>query len=441
MRRVHSASALTAAEPPAYAARDRRPSRWRGWALAALLALLGHALAGQLLLRAGVPPAAHARPPQAMRTLTVLASPPSGAVAPAMPAPAPSADLRHLPVARAAPVPARLSAAAGAADPVARPGSDLRQPAAGVPAEREPATPKAARPLSSAATAMPAAVSAAGAAVSPSRTAFHDAMGETGPGAETDPATATPPAQERAAELERLRELPVYPTRLPPAFERHFVVQRGEVQGEALLRFEPQADGAAYRLHFAWGDGQTTWLTLASGGLAGPAGLLPQQFTDRRPGRSPRSSRFDREAATVQVGPRGRPQPLATAGQDRLSWWVQLPAIVRARPDGPRAGERLSLQVAGVRGVPAIWHFDNRGLASAEAARGPAVPAWHYRREPTSPYDLQVDVWLDPRDAFLPVQVAINPVPGTGGLLFRRLSGASTPASNAVSGSAVGLSP
>ena len=430
MRRVHSSSALTAAEPPAYAARDRRPSRWRGWALAALLALLGHALAGQLLLRAGVPPAARARPPQAIRTLTVLARPSAVVVAPAMPAP--SADLRHLPVARAAPGPAPLSAAAGAADPIARPGSDLRQPAAGVPAEREPATPKAARPLSSAATA-------AGAAAPPSRTALDDAMGEAGPGAETDPAPA--PAQDRAAELERLRELPVYPTRLPPAFERHFVVQRGEVQGEALLRFEPQADGAAYRLHFAWGDGQTTWLTLDSGGLAGPAGLLPQQFTDRRPGRSPRSSRFDREAATVQVGPRGRPQPLATAGQDRLSWWVQLPAIVRARPDGPRAGERLSLQVAGVRGVPAIWHFDNRGLASAEAARGPAVPAWHYRREPTSPYDLQVDVWLDPRDAFLPVQVAINPVPGTGGLLFRRLSGAPTPASNAVSGSAVGLSP
>lgn len=433
---MHAFPTVTATEPPACTARGRRPSRWRGWALAALLALLGHGLASQLLLRAGTPPAARARPPQAM---TVLALPTAMAMVPAVPAPAPPAHVRRAPVARAAPVPPRVSilpqAAPEAAVPVSRPGTVSRQPAAGGLVAREPRTERSDRP----APAPVPAVTAAGRAESPSRAALDDAVGEAGPG----PESAQPPgqAQDLAAGLERLRELPVYPTRLPPGFERHYVVQRGEVQGEAVLRFEPQADGAAYRLHFAWGDGQTTWLMLDSGGLAGPAGLLPQQFTDRRPGRSPRSSRFDRETATVQVGPRGRPQPLAAAGQDRLSWWVQLPAIVRARPDGPRAGERLSLQVAGVRGVPAIWHFDNRGLAPAEPARGAAVLAWHYRREPTSPYDLQVDVWLDPRDAFLPVQVAINPVPGTGGLLFRRLSGASTPASIAVTDSVAGRSP
>lgn len=417
---------------------SRRPSRWRGWALAALLVLLGHGLAGRLLLHAGAEPAARARPSQAMTVRTVPARTEAVAIAPAVPAPAPPPE-RRVPATRPAPLEPRVSAVPVAAEPVVRPRPVARPSAAGGLAARGLHTRQSDQPWPATTPAVPAAVSAVVSAArpptSPSRASLDDAMGEPGPGPEAAQ------AQDLAADLERLRELPVYPTRLPPAFERHFVVQRGEVQGEAILRFEPHADGTAYRLHFAWDDGRTTWLTLDSGGLAGPAGLLPQQFTDRRPGRSPRSSRFDREASTVQVGPRARPQPLATAGQDRLSWWVQLPAIVRARPDGPRAGERLSLQVAGVRGVPAIWHFDNRGLTPADPARGPAVPAWHYRREPASPYDLQVDVWLDPRDAFLPVQVTITPVPGTGGLLFRRLSGASAPAASPVADSLAGTSP
>ena len=47
---------------------------------------------------------------------------------------------------------------------------------------------------------------------------------------------------------------------------------------------------------------------------------------------------------------------------------VQLPAVLNARPDAPRAGERLSLQVAGVRGDAAIWHFDNQGLETLAGA-------------------------------------------------------------------------
>jgi hypothetical protein len=59
---------------------------------------------------------------------------------------------------------------------------------------------------------------------------------------------------------------------------------------------------------------------------------------------------------------------LAAGAQDRLSWIVQLAAIVQARH--PAAGERIVMQVAGPRGDADAWQFDVLGDTILETDAG-----------------------------------------------------------------------
>lgn len=406
-----------------------RPARGRAWAAATLLALVGHALVAQWLSAPAdtaaqvprvvievleLPPreAAQPRPSTAAAAAASLAGA-ERSVLSAGPSPSPGAAHAASPAPAAMAGPANRSLLAAPQAPTPRPGVSAAGDGGG--AQRSPADPPPA----------PREI-AAGAALADTASARPTVPA---PGALPPPDVAAvldepmPPAGAEAAgapDPEAVRRLPVYPTRLPGPFERRFLARRGAQVGQASLRFEPDGQGG-YALSFDMaGDGRP-WLQFHSSGQTGGAGLLPGRFVDRRQGRSARSTRFEREAGLVRIGARGIPQPLATAGQDRLSWWVQLPAVLNARPDAPRAGERLSLQVAGVRGDAAIWHFDNQGLETLAGADGVAQPAWHWRREAQSPYDLQVDIWLDPQDNHLPLRAWLTPIPGSGTLALEAI--------------------
>ena len=90
---------------------------------------------------------------------------------------------------------------------------------------------------------------------------------------------------------------------------------------------------------------------------------------------------------------------------------MQLVAIASAAPDAMHEGAELSMWVAGTRGALAIWRFEVRGQQPL-AAPGGETSAWWLVREPVFPYDLRIEVWLDPAHGHWPLKLRQTQVPG-----------------------------
>jgi hypothetical protein len=140
-------------------------------------------------------------------------------------------------------------------------------------------------------------------------------------------------------------------------------------------------------------------------------GLAPERLADQRRGRDVRAANFQREQRKISFsGPRWE-WPLHSGAQDRLSWLVQLVAIAAAAPDAIHDGAELSMWVAGTRGALSLWRFEVRGREQLAAPNGDAS-AWWLVREPDHPYDLRVEVWLDPVRGHWPLKLRQTQVPG-----------------------------
>lgn len=218
---------------------------------------------------------------------------------------------------------------------------------------------------------------------------------------------------------------PVYRTRLPPAFAWHYVVQRGARSGHSDLQFH-RTDGD-YQL--GW---ESRWpgreaLGMASRGTIDDAGLAPERFADRRRGRERQAANFDRAGGRITYSGPQVEHGLLAGAQDRLSWMVQLPAIVDADPAAFAApGSRVRLQVSGARGDAGVWTFVVQGREDLDLPAGAVRDTLHLVREPRRPYDTRVEVWLDAARHHLAVRVRLTPVPG-GEPLEMRLDAASAP--------------
>jgi hypothetical protein len=287
----------------------------------------------------------------------------------------------------------RLSALAPSVRAVAPPVSRLAAPR---PRESAPMPGPEPQPAPFAATAPPPQASA---------TAQPHALPQAPAG--PDPATAAEEAGQ---------DLPAYAARLPPHFVMRLAARRGALVGEGELRFEPTEDGG-YRIALALQADGRPWIELNSLGRTSESGVLPERFTDRRQGRSARATRFDRENGQIRYSGPKVIHALSPAAQDRVSWLVQLGAIAREQPALTARGTRLSLQVAGVYGDAAAWHFICQGgqggqdVPAATDATGRVTGAVHCLREPARPYDTRVEVWLDPRREWLPARLRLTPIP------------------------------
>ena len=204
---------------------------------------------------------------------------------------------------------------------------------------------------------------------------------------------------------------PVYRTRLPPAFVWHYVVQRGTRSGHSDLRFV--RDAQAYEI-----DWSSRWpgreeLGLASRGGVDEAGLAPERFADRRRGRERQAANFDRSGGRITYSGPQIEHALWAGAQDRVSWMVQLPAIIDADPSAFAApGTKVQLQVTGARGDAGVWTFVVQGREDLALPAGPVSGALHLVREARRPYDTRAEVWLDATRHHLPVRVRLTPVPG-----------------------------
>ncbi len=326
----------------------------------ALVVLLLHAaLLGQLPRAAGTGRASEAATALQVRQLRLPAQP--LAEPPAQPLAEPPAAPLAVPPAKAAPAEAAPAAMARA------------KPAAAVKAPRPPA---AAAPDGAARPAVDAA-SAPAPVVPP-------------------PAPGGPP-------------LPRYATRLPPPATLQYTLQREAAPGRPGLQAELRWRPTDTQYTLTLGFGAVGWASV--GGLDGD-GVAPERHVETRRGRELRAVNFRREAGPTggRITFSGPPveHALLPGAQDRLSWMLQLPAVLEADPALGQPGREVQLFVAGVRGDAAVWTFTVVDRGPAELPAGTVADAVHLQREPQRPYDTRVDVWLDPARHHLPVRLRLN---------------------------------
>ena len=257
--------------------------------------------------------------------------------------------------------------------------------------------------------ARPAVAQAAVAAATAATAALQDASVD----------EAAPPASTSADTA-----VPVYATRLPTSTRLHYQLQRGAVIGSGQLVWQRQGD--AYELSL---EGELQGMPVVgsiSRGAIDADGVAPLRLADRRRSRELRAANFQREAQRITFSGPQVEYPLVAGAQDRLSWMIQLPAIVEADPSLARTGTRVTLFVVGTRGDAEAWHFEVQGRQALELPAGEVADALHLLREAQRPYDTRVEVWLDPAQQHLPVRAVLTTVPGGQPLEFRLL-GANPP--------------
>jgi hypothetical protein len=184
--------------------------------------------------------------------------------------------------------------------------------------------------------------------------------------------------------------MPVFETALPASVTWRLRFQRGLLSGEAVMDWALQAD-QQYTLTL---DGALTRaprsLYWRSRGVVGPFGVSPTRFVVLRKS-SEVAANFNDQTREISFSSSTNRLPWVNGVQDRLSWMIQLPAIVRARPEQYAEGAALELMVVGAGGGAELWRFQVEGMDSLEG-----TPALKMLRVPTKPWGTKVQVWLDP---------------------------------------------
>jgi hypothetical protein len=225
-----------------------------------------------------------------------------------------------------------------------------------------------------------------------------------------EPAGADPAAVEGRHSAAIEPEMPpVYATRVPSSTELRYSLRRGEATGEALLSWRADADRYELQLHATLPSGAS--LEQRSQGGFDAAGLAPTRLADRRRGRDQRAANFQRERGLITFSGSRAELPVVAGAQDRLTWLVQLAAIAAGAPQGLREGSEVSMLVVGARGAASVWRFQVRSTQTVSWSQGTSQALW-LLREPQHPYDLRVEVWLDPARDFWPLRVRQTQIPG-----------------------------
>ena len=231
-------------------------------------------------------------------------------------------------------------------------------------------------------------------------------------GAVADPASAVVAVEE--GEVAAVTAVPVYATQLPPAGRWRYRMQRGPVIGAAELRWAPQGD-LRYEMELTGRVAGVTMLEWASQGQLDAAGVAPERLAIRRRGRDRQAVNFQREAGKITFSGPTHELALLPGVQDRLSWMVQLSAVVAAAPERYGAGASVVLFVAGARGDADLWTFVVQGVETLDAR-----PTLKLVREPRRRYDTRAEVWLDPADHFVPLRLVQTPTGGGAALELHR---------------------
>jgi len=232
--------------------------------------------------------------------------------------------------------------------------------------------------------------------------------------AEAPPAASAASATEAAASpapaavpvLRQVdRAVPIYKTRLPLAAVLVYDIRRGMFSGTGELNWQPQAGHYEARLQV--GIAGFNLLTQVSQGGFDAAGLAPVRFTDQRARRAARAANFQREAHKITYSDSKDEYALPEGSQDRLSWMIQLPAVLAAEPKRAAPGGEVQMVVSGVRADVAVWSFAFVGVETIDSG-GVKVRTLRFTRPAKGPRDVLADVWLDPARHLFPVRAVLS---------------------------------
>jgi len=197
---------------------------------------------------------------------------------------------------------------------------------------------------------------------------------------------------------------------MPPPFRWTYALRRGAMSGQAELSLK--RPGAGYELELKGNVLGMEVLGMTSRGSVAAQGFMPERFVDRRRGKDRLAANFDHAAGRITYSGPPVTQPLLPGAQDRLSWMVQLAAIIDAAPERYPVGSRVALSVSGARGDVDTWTFNVQGRQRLTLPGGAVAEALRLTREPRRPYDTQVETWLDPAQHHLPVRARLTVLPG-----------------------------
>ncbi len=188
-----------------------------------------------------------------------------------------------------------------------------------------------------------------------------------------------------------------------------YKLQRGFFSGEGQLDWRPQ--GPKYSLSMTGLLAGLRLLEQKSIGTIDHHGLSPQQFFDQR-ARNPAQTATLLSSEKRIIYSDAQDAPWMPGTQDRLSWMIQLPAIIHNLPEPSKPGERIILYITGARGDADIWRFQFVAIETISTPLGP-IMSHKWVREARRDFDSKVQVWLDPQRNHLPVRAELASTDGT----------------------------
>jgi hypothetical protein len=191
------------------------------------------------------------------------------------------------------------------------------------------------------------------------------------------------------------------PARIAPPFRAVYRWQQDGLEGQATLVLA--FDAAQYTLALRRERAGQPPLHGVSRGRSGVHGLAPERHVEGQAGRDQRALNFVREGAgRILASDHAGERPLPAGAQDPVSWLVQLAGLVDADPALRQPGAVVALWMAGPRGQLDVWQLAVLGPALGVEGR----PLLKLVRAAERPWDVALEIWLDPAERHLPHTVA-----------------------------------
>jgi hypothetical protein len=204
---------------------------------------------------------------------------------------------------------------------------------------------------------------------------------------------------------------PLYTIQRPEqSFSLRYRIERGDDAGTGHLSYDLRT-GGVFLVRLVGEVNGKALQDHVSRGFFNAGGFAPQRMVEYQRGVQTRAINFQREAGVITFSSSTRAMALYPGAQDRTSMLLQLVAIAQAEPGGLRAGQKIRMQVAGLRGTADEWTFEVEGDEVVQPAGAP-IPVVHLKREPVAPYDQRVELWLAREAGHLPVGLRFTTVPG-----------------------------
>jgi Protein of unknown function (DUF3108) len=217
------------------------------------------------------------------------------------------------------------------------------------------------------------------------------------------PALSDPADSDLSGERQQdTASLPLAPTQVPSSFEWRFAWtsdEKPDLRGAASWVWQLQAGRFTTRFE-AQSEQGLLWRQASQGGLDA-AGIAPERFTDERPKAGVRAINFQQTSRTVTFSGPSTSKTMKVGLQDPLSALMQFISILRARTQPPQVGDKVAVQVIGVRAHQVTWVFRLMG----EARLNETEAAQHWVREPLAGFEGGLELWLDPKREFVPLRL------------------------------------